>query len=64
MRNRTNREFLLMALRRGASLLADFAYGIDAGSAIRHGLPAPPRRGKAASQRNAEGPTPPIRSTV
>jgi hypothetical protein len=47
MTNRTNRKMLLKALRRGASIVADFAYGIDAGSAIRHGLPVPPRRGRA-----------------
>jgi hypothetical protein len=47
MTNWTNRKMLLKALRRGASIVADFAYGIDAGSAIRHGLPVPPRRGKA-----------------
>jgi hypothetical protein len=41
MTNRTNRKVFLKALRRG---LADFAYGINAGSAIRHGLPVPPRR--------------------
>ena len=46
MTNRTNhKKFLgaafLTALRRG---LADFAYGINAGNAIRHGLPVP-RRG-------------------
>jgi hypothetical protein len=44
MTNRTNRSMLLEAFRRGLSVLADFAYGIDAGSAIRHGLPVPPRR--------------------
>jgi hypothetical protein len=42
MTNRTNHKSLLEVLRRG---LADFAYGIDAGNAIRHGLPVPPRRG-------------------
>lgn len=45
MTNRTNRKKLLAAfltaLHRG---LADFAYGINAGNAIRHGLPVP-RRG-------------------
>jgi hypothetical protein len=50
MTNRTNREVLLEALRRGASVLADFAYGIDAGNAIRHGMPVPPRRGRAGAQ--------------
>src|SRR5439155_12914184 len=45
MTNRTNRKILLRLLRRGRAFLADFAYGIDAGSAIRHGLPVPPRRG-------------------
>jgi hypothetical protein len=45
MTNRTNQRILLETLRRGFSVLADFAYGIDAGSAIRHGLPVPPRRG-------------------
>jgi hypothetical protein len=44
MTNRTNRRMLLETLRRGVSVLADLAYGIDAGSAIRHGLPVPPRR--------------------
>jgi hypothetical protein len=47
MTNRTNRWMLPQVLRRGFSVLADFAYGIDAGSAIRHGLPVPPRRGGA-----------------
>jgi hypothetical protein len=47
MTNRMNRKMLLNALRRAASILADVAYGIDAGSAIRHGLPVPPRRGRA-----------------
>src|SRR5213080_3679988 len=45
MTNLTNRKILLRLLRRGRAFLADFAYGIDAGSAIRHGLPVPPRRG-------------------
>jgi hypothetical protein len=39
-----NRDVLLKILRHAGKLLADFAYGIDAGSAIRHGLPVPPRR--------------------
>ena len=41
--NRTNRSVLLAVLRRGGSVLADLAYGINAGNAIRHGLPVPPR---------------------
>jgi hypothetical protein len=45
MTNRTNR-MLLKVLRRAASILADFAYGIDAGNAIRHGLPVPPPRAR------------------
>lgn len=44
MTNRTNRQMLLKLVRRGVSILADVAYGIDAGNAIRHGLPVPPRR--------------------
>jgi hypothetical protein len=47
MTNRTNRSMLLELLRCGISVLADFAYGIDAASAIRHGLPVPARRGRA-----------------
>ena len=47
MTNRTNREVFLKALRRGVSVLADFAYGVDAASAIRHGLPVPPRHPSA-----------------
>jgi hypothetical protein len=43
----TNRDLLVKLIRSGATLLADFAYGIDAGNAIRHGLPVPPRRGNA-----------------
>jgi hypothetical protein len=50
MSNRTNRKMLSKALRGGLSVLADIAYGIDAGSAIRHGLPVPPRRGRAGRQ--------------
>jgi hypothetical protein len=46
MRIRTNGELLVKALRRVATLLADFIYGINAGHAIRHGLAAPPRRGR------------------
>jgi hypothetical protein len=47
MTNRTNRKMLLKVVRRGVAILADIAYGIDAGSAIRHGLPVPPQRGRA-----------------
>jgi hypothetical protein len=47
MTNRTNRQMLLKLVRRGVSILADVAYGIDAGNAIRHGLPVPPRRRRA-----------------
>jgi hypothetical protein len=39
---------LLEVLRRGMSVLADVAYGIDAGNAIRHGLPVPPRSASVA----------------
>jgi hypothetical protein len=49
MTNRTNREAFLKALRRGVSVLADFAYGVDAGSAIRHG---------PATARQRQGPVP------
>jgi hypothetical protein len=48
MTNRTNRRMLLEVLRRGMSVLADVAYGIDAGNAIRHGLPVPPRSASVA----------------
>jgi hypothetical protein len=51
MTNWTNRKPLLMLVRRGVSILADIAYGIDAASAIRHGLPVPPRRGSAGRPR-------------
>jgi hypothetical protein len=51
MTNRTNRRTLLETLRRGISVLADFAYGIDAASAIRHGLSVPPQRGRTARPR-------------
>ena len=47
MMNRTIRNTLLKLARRGVSILADVAYGIDAASAIRHGLPVSPRRGSA-----------------
>ena len=47
MQNRTNSGSLAKALRRIATLVADFAYGIDAGHAIRHGLAVPPRRGRS-----------------
>lgn len=47
----TNRMKLVLVLRRGVSVLADIAYGIDAGNAIRHGLPVPPRRGRAGRMR-------------
>jgi hypothetical protein len=47
MQNRTNGGSSVTALRRLATLVADFAYGIDAGNAIRHGLAAPPRRGRS-----------------
>ena len=33
--------------------LADFAYGIHAGNAIRHGLPAPNRRSHRAPRRES-----------
>ncbi|TWF81896.1 hypothetical protein FHX44_117841 [Pseudonocardia hierapolitana] len=46
MQNRTNGGSLVKALRRLATVAADFAYGIDAGHAIRHGLAAPPRRAR------------------
>jgi hypothetical protein len=38
------RNDLLRILRHGRTLLMDVAYGINAGSAIRHGLPVPPKR--------------------
>jgi hypothetical protein len=31
-------------LRHGLEVVADFVYGINAGSAIRHGLPVPQQR--------------------
>jgi hypothetical protein len=43
MMNRTNRTMVQRVLRRGWAILADIAYGIDAGNAIRHGLPVPAR---------------------
>jgi hypothetical protein len=46
MQNRTNGGSLVKALHHLATLMADFAYGIDAGHAIRHGLAVPPRRGR------------------
>jgi hypothetical protein len=49
MQNLTNGGSLVKALRRLSTLVADFAYGIDAGHAIRHGLAAPPRRGRPAT---------------
>jgi hypothetical protein len=51
MTNRTNRAVLLKALRRGVSVLADIAYGIDAGNAIRHGVPVRPRRDRTGRMR-------------
>jgi hypothetical protein len=39
-----NRDRLQKVLRQVREVAADFAYGINAGSAIRHGLPVPPQR--------------------
>ena len=39
-----NRDRLQEILRRGREVVTDFVYGINAGSAIRHGLPVPPQR--------------------
>jgi hypothetical protein len=49
MQNLTNGGSLVKVLRRISTLAADFAYGINAGHAIRHGLAAPPRRGRPAT---------------
>jgi hypothetical protein len=49
MQNRTNDRLLVKALRRLSRFAADFAYGIDAGHAIRLGLTAPPRHGSRAA---------------
>jgi hypothetical protein len=48
MQNRTNGGSPAKVLHHLATLVADFAYGIDAGHAIRHGLAVPPRRGRRA----------------
>jgi hypothetical protein len=39
-----NSDRLQKILRHGVAAVADFVYGINAGSAIRHGLPVPPQR--------------------
>jgi hypothetical protein len=61
MQNRTNGGSLVTAFRRLTTLVADFAYGIDAGHAIRHGLAAPPRRGRSGV---ANPPVRPVRSAA